>query len=273
MLSDMQVETDALRWLVWKAASQLEQGLDATRASVFAWTTAAEQAMKIADNGVQVLGGHGFIRETRWRCGTGTRARSRFSRAWRASSETEREENDMIDFTLTANDQKCSTTCMPRGSSRASTRASTTRTRKSSCRTSCPRRRTGPTSGPFEGRTKEDTGLAVMGMLLCHWQTWGDYSVRMRRSESGLGNAALALRARRSRAKWGHLILVDGDHRAGLRLGPLARADYGGARREDERVGDQRREDLRDHRLQGAKASWCGPRSTARRAAPGSSRS
>jgi alkylation response protein AidB-like acyl-CoA dehydrogenase len=63
MLSDMQVETDALRWLVWKAASQLEQGLDATKASVFAWSTAAEQVMKIADNGIQVLGGHGFIRE------------------------------------------------------------------------------------------------------------------------------------------------------------------------------------------------------------------
>jgi alkylation response protein AidB-like acyl-CoA dehydrogenase len=63
MLSDMQVETDALRWLVWKAASRLEQGLDATREAAFAWTTAAEQGMKIADNGVQVLGGHGFIRE------------------------------------------------------------------------------------------------------------------------------------------------------------------------------------------------------------------
>jgi acyl-CoA dehydrogenase len=63
MLSDMQVETDALRWLVWKAASQLEQGADATQASVFAWSTAAEQVMKVADNGVQVLGGHGFIRE------------------------------------------------------------------------------------------------------------------------------------------------------------------------------------------------------------------
>jgi alkylation response protein AidB-like acyl-CoA dehydrogenase len=63
MLSEMQVETDALRWLVWKAASQLEQGADATQASVFAWSTAAEQVMKIADNGVQVLGGHGFIRE------------------------------------------------------------------------------------------------------------------------------------------------------------------------------------------------------------------
>jgi len=63
MLSDMQVETDALRWLVWKAASQLEHGLDATRAAHLARGYCARESMKIADNGVQVLGGHGFIRE------------------------------------------------------------------------------------------------------------------------------------------------------------------------------------------------------------------
>lgn len=63
MLSGMEVETQALRWLVWKAASFLEHGRDATRESVLASLTASEQIMKIADNGVQVLGGHGFIRE------------------------------------------------------------------------------------------------------------------------------------------------------------------------------------------------------------------
>lgn len=63
MLSDMQVETDATRWLTWKAASFLEQGREATREAAMASAYAAEQAMKIADNGLQVLGGHGFIRE------------------------------------------------------------------------------------------------------------------------------------------------------------------------------------------------------------------
>jgi alkylation response protein AidB-like acyl-CoA dehydrogenase len=63
MLSDMCVETDSMRWLTWKAASFLERGLDATRESVFAARYTAEQAMRIADNGIQVLGGHGFIRE------------------------------------------------------------------------------------------------------------------------------------------------------------------------------------------------------------------
>jgi alkylation response protein AidB-like acyl-CoA dehydrogenase len=59
----MAIETDAMRWMVWKAASQLESGADATRAAHLAKNYAAKQAMKIADNGIQVLGGHGFIRE------------------------------------------------------------------------------------------------------------------------------------------------------------------------------------------------------------------
>ena len=62
-LADMHIETDCMRWLTWKAASQLEQGLDATRSAHFARAYAAEHSMWIADQGVQVLGGHGFIRE------------------------------------------------------------------------------------------------------------------------------------------------------------------------------------------------------------------
>jgi alkylation response protein AidB-like acyl-CoA dehydrogenase len=63
-LADMRIETDAARWLVWKAASHLEQGqAGASRSAWFAWTYAAQHALRIADDGVQVLGGHGFIRE------------------------------------------------------------------------------------------------------------------------------------------------------------------------------------------------------------------
>jgi alkylation response protein AidB-like acyl-CoA dehydrogenase len=62
-LADMHIETEATRWLVWKAASKLEQGLDATRSAHFARDYASEQSMWIADEGVQVLGGHGFIRD------------------------------------------------------------------------------------------------------------------------------------------------------------------------------------------------------------------
>jgi alkylation response protein AidB-like acyl-CoA dehydrogenase len=62
-LAEMHIEQHALRQLVWQAASLLEQGEDATKAAWHARTYAAEKSMWIADNGVQVLGGHGFIRE------------------------------------------------------------------------------------------------------------------------------------------------------------------------------------------------------------------
>jgi acyl-CoA dehydrogenase len=62
-MAEMHCEIDAMRWLVWKAASQLEQGLDATRSACFASSYASEKSMWIGDNGIQVLGGHGFIRE------------------------------------------------------------------------------------------------------------------------------------------------------------------------------------------------------------------
>lgn len=62
-LADMHIEQHALRTLVWQAASLLEHGEDATRAAWQARTYAAEKSMWIADQGVQILGGHGFIRE------------------------------------------------------------------------------------------------------------------------------------------------------------------------------------------------------------------
>ena len=46
-LADMEIETSTMRLLVWKASSQLEQGLDATRASTLAQTYVCREAMKI----------------------------------------------------------------------------------------------------------------------------------------------------------------------------------------------------------------------------------
>ena len=62
-LAEMHIEIESMRWLCWKAASRLEQGQVATRDAHLARDYAARQAMWIADHGVQVLGGHGFIRE------------------------------------------------------------------------------------------------------------------------------------------------------------------------------------------------------------------
>ena len=62
-LADMRIEIDSMRWLTWQAASSLERGNDATRTAHLARAYAADACMKIADDGLQVLGGHGFIRE------------------------------------------------------------------------------------------------------------------------------------------------------------------------------------------------------------------
>jgi alkylation response protein AidB-like acyl-CoA dehydrogenase len=62
-LAEMQMEVESMRWMIWKAAGDLEHGRDATRSAHLARVYTSEKAMWIADNGVQVLGGHGFIRE------------------------------------------------------------------------------------------------------------------------------------------------------------------------------------------------------------------
>jgi alkylation response protein AidB-like acyl-CoA dehydrogenase len=62
-LADMRIETDAMRWMTWKAASILDSGGNATRQAQLAYTYAGEQATWITDEGVQMLGGHGYLRD------------------------------------------------------------------------------------------------------------------------------------------------------------------------------------------------------------------
>jgi acyl-CoA dehydrogenase len=63
MLADMRTEVESMRWMVWKAASQLDQGVNACKATTLAQNYVRKQTLKIADNGVQVFGGHGYIRD------------------------------------------------------------------------------------------------------------------------------------------------------------------------------------------------------------------
>ncbi len=63
MLSNMAIEVDAMRLLAWEAAWRIDQGLPATREAYLARQYAADQVLKIADNALQVLGGHGYIRD------------------------------------------------------------------------------------------------------------------------------------------------------------------------------------------------------------------
>ncbi|MBM4270174.1 MAG: acyl-CoA dehydrogenase [Deltaproteobacteria bacterium] len=63
MLADMAIEIDAARLLTWEAAAKLDKGEDATRECFLAKRYCAAQVLKITDNAVQVLGGHGYIRD------------------------------------------------------------------------------------------------------------------------------------------------------------------------------------------------------------------
>jgi len=63
MLADMAMEVDAMRLLTWEAAWKLDRKEDATREAHLAKRYSADMALKITDNAVQVLGGHGYIRD------------------------------------------------------------------------------------------------------------------------------------------------------------------------------------------------------------------
>ena len=63
MIADIAIELDGLRLLTYRAASRAEQGLPFKRDAYLAQLQAADKGMKIATDGVQLLGGHGFIRE------------------------------------------------------------------------------------------------------------------------------------------------------------------------------------------------------------------
>ena len=65
MVADMATEIQASRLLCWQAAWMLDQGLgrEATLYSSFAKRFAADTAMKVATDAVQVLGGYGYIKE------------------------------------------------------------------------------------------------------------------------------------------------------------------------------------------------------------------
>ena len=62
-LADMAIEIDGARLLVWEAAWTLDQGRDATREALLARRQAQRVALEVADGAVQVLGGHGYIRD------------------------------------------------------------------------------------------------------------------------------------------------------------------------------------------------------------------
>ena len=63
LVADIAIEVEGMRLLVQRAASLAEQGKGITRAASLARQQCASKGMKIGSDGVQLLGGHGFIKE------------------------------------------------------------------------------------------------------------------------------------------------------------------------------------------------------------------
>ena len=63
MIAEMATETEAARLLNYEAAWNLDQGNEGAREVALAHRYTADMAMTVTDNSLQVLGGHGFIRD------------------------------------------------------------------------------------------------------------------------------------------------------------------------------------------------------------------
>jgi alkylation response protein AidB-like acyl-CoA dehydrogenase len=63
MIANLGIELESMRLLTLRAASRAEQGLPFHREAYLARVICMEKGMEIGTNGVQLLGGHGFIKE------------------------------------------------------------------------------------------------------------------------------------------------------------------------------------------------------------------
>lgn len=63
MIADAHTEVNSARWLAWKAARTIDAGKDATKEAALALTHASDVAVRVCTDGVQILGGAGFIQD------------------------------------------------------------------------------------------------------------------------------------------------------------------------------------------------------------------
>ncbi len=63
LIADMASAVDGARLLLHEAAARSDRGDDATEAAATAFAEACEQAMFVTPNGLQILGGHGFMQD------------------------------------------------------------------------------------------------------------------------------------------------------------------------------------------------------------------
>jgi acyl-CoA dehydrogenase len=62
-LANMAIEIDAMRLLAWEAAWKLDSGQPATREAALLKQYVTQSALSVTDDALQVLGGHGYIRD------------------------------------------------------------------------------------------------------------------------------------------------------------------------------------------------------------------
>jgi hypothetical protein len=62
-VANVAVELDGMRLATYRAASRIDQGLDFAREVALARRLCAERGMAIGSDGVQMLGGHGYVKE------------------------------------------------------------------------------------------------------------------------------------------------------------------------------------------------------------------
>jgi alkylation response protein AidB-like acyl-CoA dehydrogenase len=62
-VSDIGIESDGMRLATYRAASRADQGQDFSREAALARRLCAQKGMQIGSEGVQLLGGHGFVKE------------------------------------------------------------------------------------------------------------------------------------------------------------------------------------------------------------------
>lgn len=63
IIADIKIELDSMRILTQRAASRAEQGMTFAKETFLAHIMCSDKSMKIGSDGVQLLGGHGYIRD------------------------------------------------------------------------------------------------------------------------------------------------------------------------------------------------------------------
>ncbi|MFC0624048.1 acyl-CoA dehydrogenase family protein [Kribbella deserti] len=63
MVANIAIELEGMRLITYRAGSRAEQGLPFARETALARRLCTEQGMRIGTDGVQLLGGHGFVKE------------------------------------------------------------------------------------------------------------------------------------------------------------------------------------------------------------------